>query len=448
MKNTFWEIAEEVECAVPQRQRAYTDMCFNYGSDVKSIDFDLGSPRSTATGNSSSGSVAGDVSDRWADFCDTDDELSSQPRASFSSTASSPPSIPERPAGIWFLPPVYSQQVSAQSLSLKANVATEQITIARDDGTTLILKNLPDGCTHHALCRALDEIGLGACYDFVYVPYDFKKSVGFRYGFVNFERHEQAVKAMAILDGFNGWAVNGEQGCEVEWSGSQQSLHELVERYRNSPVMHVSVPDVYKPILLEKGVRIAFPAPTRAVNPPKHLNQPALQTPNAEADPPAEESAARHTQVQQAAARDCRTTLVVKNLPLACTHNELRRILDEVGLGGSYNFIYVPFDFKKSVVLRYGFVNFEGHEQAVKAMSILDGVSDWTVDGEKGFEVEWGDAQQSLQANIERYRNSPLMHDGVPDEYRPVIFERGVRVAFPAPTKAVKPLKFRRAQQA
>jgi RNA recognition motif-containing protein len=138
----------------------------------------------------------------------------------------------------------------------------------------------------------------------------------------------------------------------------------------------------------------------------------------------------------------------VKNLPSACTHEQLGSILDQVGLGGLYNFIYVPFDFKKSVVFRYGFVNFERHEQAAKAMSILDGVSDWAVDGEKGFEVEWGDAQQSLQANIERYRNSPLMHVGVPDEYRPVIFERGVRIAFPAPTKALKPLKFRKSQQA
>jgi hypothetical protein len=216
--------------------------------------------------------------------------------------------------------------------------------------------------------------------------------------------------------------------------------------------MHISVPDEYKPLLFEKGMRIAFPVPTQAVNPPKHVNQAEAGKVTAAAEvsaTPFQESkrAAQHTQVKQAVC-DSRTTLILKNLPTGCTHNELHRILSDVGLGGLYNFIYVPFDFKKSVVLRYGFVNFEQHEQAVKAMAMLDGFSGWAVDGEKGCEVEWGSAQQSLQANIERYRNSSLMHVSVPDEYKPVIFNRGVRIAFPAPTQMVKPLKVRRVQQA
>jgi hypothetical protein len=39
-------------------------------------------------------------------------------------------------------------------------------------------------------------------------------------------------------------------------------LRNQVELYRNSPVMHHSVPDACKPILLRNGVRIPFPAPT------------------------------------------------------------------------------------------------------------------------------------------------------------------------------------------
>jgi RNA recognition motif-containing protein len=292
----------------------------------------------------------------------------------------------------------------------------------------------------------LDEVGLGGVYNFVYVPFDFKKSVAFRYGFVNFEQHEQALRAMSVLDGFSGWVVDGEQGCEVEWSGAQQNLHALIERYRNSSVMHVSVPEVYKPLLLARGVRVAFPAPTQAVHPPKHA-APEIRSPPV-SPAPVKQAAAQVATEQCATDPDSRTTIIVKNLPEGCTHNELHRILDEVGLGGLYNFIYVPFDFKKNIVLRYGFVNFEQHTQAVKAMASLDGFSGWAVDSEKGCEVEWGGAQQSLQANIERYRNSPLMHVSVPDEYRPVVFKRGVRVAFPAPTRVVKPLKLRKPQQA
>jgi RNA recognition motif-containing protein len=115
----------------------------------------------------------------------------------------------------------------------------------------------------------LDEVGLAGLYNFIYVPFDFKKLVALRYGFVNFERNEDAVKAIAALDGFAGWVVEGEQACEASWSGAQQGLDANIERYRNSPVMHSRVPDEYKPVLLEKGVRIAFPAPTQAVKPPK-----------------------------------------------------------------------------------------------------------------------------------------------------------------------------------
>lgn len=471
MKKTFWELEmtpEELECTVQQhRQRAYTDMCFDYSSFKSTEVAELGSPRSTEIGSSSNGSVSGDASDRWADICDTDDDMPSQPSASYSRqrTASppsrpegiwfSPPSPPSRPAGTWFLPPACNNLETqadnldaqaealakrAQELRRAAQCANQQ---ARDERTTLIVKNLPAGCTHYALCRILDQVGLGGIYNFVYVPFDFKKSVAFRYGFVNFEQHEQALRAMAVLDGFSGWVVDSEKGCEVEWSGTQ-TLHTLVERYRNSPVMHVSVPEVYKPLLLDRGVRIAFPAPTQAVHPPKHA-APEVRSPTASSAPVKQAAAATE---QCTTDPDTRTTIIVKNLPEGCTHNELHRILDEVGLGGLYNFIYVPFDFKKNMVLRYGFVNFEQHSRAVEAMALLHGFSGWAVDGEKGCEVEWGGAQQSLQANIERYRNSPLMHVSVPDEYRPVVFNRGVRVAFPAPTQVVKPLKLRKAQQA
>jgi len=140
------------------------------------------------------------------------------------------------------------------------------------------------------------------------------------------------------------------------------------------------------------------------------------------------------------------TTLILKNLPLGCSHEGVRKILDEAGLAGLYNFIYVPYDFKKSSLLRYGFVNFEQNASALKAIAALDGFSDW--EGEKACEVRWSGAQQGLHAHVERYRNSPVMHKDVPDEYKPVVFENGVRVAFPAPTKTLKPLKLRKAYQA
>ena len=33
----------------------------------------------------------------------------------------------------------------------------------------------------------------------------------------------------------------------------------------------------------------------------------------------------------------------------------------------------------------------------------------------------------SCEAHVERYKNSPVMHKSVPDEYKPAIFKDGVR---------------------
>ena len=37
-------------------------------------------------------------------------------------------------------------------------------------------------------------------------------------------------------------------------------------------------------------------------------------------------------------------------------------------------------------------------------------------------------------AHLERFQNASIMHESVPDEYKPILLEAGVRVAFPAPT--------------
>lgn len=151
----------------------------------------------------------------------------------------------------------------------------------------------------------------------------------------------------------------------------------------------------------------------------------------------------------EAPERDSFTSVTIKNLPAGCMQDGLRRILDEAGLAGTYDFVYVPFNFKKLVALRHALVNFERNEDAVKAIATLDGFSGWVAEGEKACEVEWSEAQQGLQAHIERYRNSPVMHHSVPDEYKPVLLRNGARIAFPTPTqKVVKPPKLRRAQQA
>ena len=49
--------------------------------------------------------------------------------------------------------------------------------------------------------------------------------------------------------------------------------------------------------------------------------------------------------------------------------------------------------------------------------------------------VSWGEPMQGFTDNVERYRNSPVMHEHVAEEFKPVIFKEGVRIEFPPPTK-------------
>ena len=61
------------------------------------------------------------------------------------------------------------------------------------------------------------------------------------------------------FDGFTKWVLPSSKVCQVSWSGPHQGQAAHVERYRSSPIMHSSVPDECKPIVLKDGERAVFP---------------------------------------------------------------------------------------------------------------------------------------------------------------------------------------------
>merc|ERR1712187_1092030 len=69
----------------------------------------------------------------------------------------------------------------------------------------------------------------------------------------------------------------------------------------------------------------------------------------------------------------------------------------------------------------------------------MGGYTNWAFDSSKVCEVCWSEPLQGLETHCDRYRNSPVMHELVPDEFRPVLFDQGVRIPFPAPTKRIRP---------
>lgn len=141
--------------------------------------------------------------------------------------------------------------------------------ISNDDRTTLMFRNLPNNYDRSALLLMLDSEGFKGSYDLVYLPTDFAKFACFGYAFVNFAKHEDAKRAKTSFQGFAHWRVPSRKICDVEWSGPVQGLEAHIERYRNSPVMHDSVPDEYKPAVFVNGLRASFPAPSKRIRPPR-----------------------------------------------------------------------------------------------------------------------------------------------------------------------------------
>jgi len=160
-------------------------------------------------------------------------------------------------------------------ISLSTSVPTPESlpvvnTVAETERTTIMLRNLPNDYTRDMVLGLLDEHGFASCYNFVYVPMDNKRRLGLGYAFVNLSKPADAHRAFDVLAGFAEWKVPGSiKVLEVAWGNPLQGFDAHVERYRNSPIMHPDVPDAFKPVVFDKGVRIEFPAPTQPLKAPR-----------------------------------------------------------------------------------------------------------------------------------------------------------------------------------
>lgn len=135
--------------------------------------------------------------------------------------------------------------------------------------TTIMLRNCPNDLKRDMLMEILDKVGFDSCYDFVYLPVDFRRVAGLGYAFVNFTTHDNALRAMDCFQGFSDWPVDSEKVSAVSWGEPLQGLKQHLDRYRNSPVMHPDVQDGFKPAFLKNGVRQPFPVPTKKLRPPR-----------------------------------------------------------------------------------------------------------------------------------------------------------------------------------
>jgi len=131
-----------------------------------------------------------------------------------------------------------------------------------------MIRNIPNDYTRDDLVELLDSMAIQ--YNFLYLPIDWKKGANLGYAFVNLTSHQEAVRIQVCLKGFSAWKISSEKVCDVVWGKpEQQSLESIVERFRNSPVMHPDVPEIFKPLLFINQHRVMMPSPTRKLQQPR-----------------------------------------------------------------------------------------------------------------------------------------------------------------------------------
>jgi RNA recognition motif-containing protein len=147
-------------------------------------------------------------------------------------------------------------------------------------------------------------------------------------------------------------------------------------------------------------------------------------------------------------AEDQRTTVMIRNLPNKYTQNSLIELFEQDGnfLNG-VNFLYLPIDFRSKSNIGYAFINFDDPKEARRFMNHFINFSSWKFNSSKKAEVIWSLPCQGLAGHIDRYRNSPVMHPSVPEDFKPSIFLKGEKMKFPEPKNSLEAPKLRRCKK-
>lgn len=137
------------------------------------------------------------------------------------------------------------------------------------------------------------------------------------------------------------------------------------------------------------------------------------------------------------------TTIIFRNISTSCTREKLTEVLDAEGFRGSYDFIHVPVKFHNLECIGYGLVNMVDQDAGERILEHFKDYSGSLAAVEGDFEVAWSRPLQGLAAHIDRYRDSPVMHDSVPQSYKPALYQDGAPVAFPEPTQKIRAPRIR-----
>jgi hypothetical protein len=166
---------------------------------------------------------------------------------------------------------VETKSVDTKSTSAGDISQDEDDVMVTPPKTAIIIRNIPKVFGRAELAEILNKEGFRGLYDLIYVPCRLETRDTFGYAFVNLVSEEDAVNFTTHFRGSA--AFQGDSNtlsvCDVEWSSEQGGLAAHIERYRNSSMMHISVPEELKPAIYQGGAPQSFPPPTRALKKPR-----------------------------------------------------------------------------------------------------------------------------------------------------------------------------------
>jgi len=149
------------------------------------------------------------------------------------------------------------------------SILEDELVVTVDFRTSLMFRGLPTEYNRAMFISMLNSEGFAGKFTLVYMPTDFKQGCSFGYAFACFDSNDAARVAKAHFEGYNKWVIVSSKECDVDWCSDVQGLDAHIQKYRNSPMMHHSVPEEHKPVIFQNGAMVAFPCPTRRIPKPR-----------------------------------------------------------------------------------------------------------------------------------------------------------------------------------
>lgn len=115
----------------------------------------------------------------------------------------------------------------------------------------------------------MDAEGYTGSFDFIFLQIDLHTKLNCGHALINFPLPDVAEAFCENFTGFNQWLGPSDNACQIAWNDALHGLDDHIARYRNSPVMHKSIPDEYKPLLYYGSLRAPFPPATKKIRAPR-----------------------------------------------------------------------------------------------------------------------------------------------------------------------------------